>query len=303
MEQKSFSFYHFNKETEASNYKKTDDPILFFMYEDSAYCSEAPRFHSHSYTEIFYIVEGEGTMLYEYQKIPFVANDIFIVPKNIKHSEIVKTPTIKYMVIAVDNNYPFFETKKQITDLQLKYSFETQDNDVFRLYKNIKKELSNRLPFMEHYVNSMINQVFIELLRVFPYNDEKTSATVNIQVVHDYIIEHCQENLTLKELANLIYTSPNTMGKIFKQVYGITPIQFLVVARIEKAKKLLKNTYETIAHIAISCGFSSPAYFSYVFINQTGQSPKDYRNENYFSHEQIEEKRKKEDKKKIKKNR
>ena len=63
----------------------------------------------------------------------------------------------------------------------------------------------------------------------------------------------------------------------FKQAYRVTPIEYLILKRIEVSKGLLISTnhsMETIAHIV---GFNSQSYFNQVFRKKVGFTPSQFR--------------------------
>ena len=68
----------------------------------------------------------------------------------------------------------------------------------------------------------------------------------------------------------------NYYRKIFKEETGVTPVEYLLDIRIEKAKDLLLHNF-AVNEVANKVGFPDPYYFSKVFKKKTGISPKDYK--------------------------
>lgn len=83
----------------------------------------------------------------------------------------------------------------------------------------------------------------------------------------------------LNEQMRDIGVSQNHMSAIFKQHYGMTPVQYLGKVRLEHACDLLCNSNEQIAFIAFDVGFDSLAAFYRFFKKNTGTSPAAYRKE------------------------
>ena len=65
--------------------------------------------------------------------------------------------------------------------------------------------------------------------------------------------------------------------RTFKQTYGITPNQFIINKRLEKAMHLLESTNLPIKDIAVSTGFANSYYFSRTFRMKTTITPSEYR--------------------------
>lgn len=92
-----------------------------------------------------------------------------------------------------------------------------------------------------------------------------------------YINSHLCDSLTLTTIANHLFVSPFYLQKIFKEATGISPSQYLVIKRMEKAKALLVHSKLTITQIAFEVGFKNSAHFSSVFKKRTLLSPSAYR--------------------------
>ncbi len=64
---------------------------------------------------------------------------------------------------------------------------------------------------------------------------------------------------------------------LFKKALAVTPYQYLLTQRIERAKQLLKQTEQPIMDIALQCGFNSHSHLSKQFRQITGITPTAYR--------------------------
>ncbi|MDQ2800225.1 MAG: helix-turn-helix transcriptional regulator [Armatimonadota bacterium] len=60
---------------------------------------------------------------------------------------------------------------------------------------------------------------------------------------------------------------------MFRQTYGVAPMQMLRDLRLQRARHLLESTDRTVASIAELCGFEDAAYFTRVFRRRMGLSP------------------------------
>jgi AraC family transcriptional regulator len=97
-----------------------------------------------------------------------------------------------------------------------------------------------------------------------------------VQVL-DYINEYLGQDIKLTDLAALVDMSQFHFSHRFKQAIGVSPYQYLLQQRVERAKKLLKQTERSIMDIALECGFSSYSHLSKQFRQLTGITPKAYR--------------------------
>ena len=105
---------------------------------------------------------------------------------------------------------------------------------------------------------------------VMPANQRK------LQPAMDYLIQNYTHPLTNDELSAQTEFSTSYFRKLFRDVYGVSPLEYLQNLRISKAKAILIGDYGSIGQIAESVGYNSVYHFSKMFRQYTGQSPTDY---------------------------
>ena len=91
--------------------------------------------------------------------------------------------------------------------------------------------------------------------------------------------QYDQESFSLSMAAEQIGMSPNYLSTIFSQNMQQTFIEYVTEKRIEKAKKLLRQTDKASGEIAREVGYKDPHYFSFVFRKLLGCTPREYRAE------------------------
>ena len=64
---------------------------------------------------------------------------------------------------------------------------------------------------------------------------------------------------------------------LFKQSIGMTPHQYVMQQRIERAKRLLQDSRFAISEVSLECGFANQSHFTRLFRKRTGMTPRDYR--------------------------
>lgn len=98
-----------------------------------------------------------------------------------------------------------------------------------------------------------------------------------IEAILNYIDNNFDKNLTISELAQKHDMDSKHFSYIFQKYVGISPKQFIVNYRINKAKKLLINSEYSINETALMVGYEDAFYFSRIFKKITGVSPTDFR--------------------------
>jgi AraC family transcriptional regulator len=98
-------------------------------------------------------------------------------------------------------------------------------------------------------------------------------APWQLRRVTDYLAAHLAEDVPLQTLSDLVKLSRSYFSRAFKISTGLAPHQWLLQARIGKAKQLLLDTDRPLAQIAIDVGFADQAHFTRTFRREAGESP------------------------------
>jgi transcriptional regulator GlxA family with amidase domain len=93
------------------------------------------------------------------------------------------------------------------------------------------------------------------------------------ELLHDALAE----KLTVEQLAREAALSPGQFNRTFKAVFGQTPQQARICARLEIAKRLLITDSMAVTDICAAAGFASLGTFSHVFTQRIGVSPSAFR--------------------------
>ncbi len=103
------------------------------------------------------------------------------------------------------------------------------------------------------------------------------SSNYSVGRVQQYIEQHYGENISVSNLADMVYVSESTLNRLFKKEFSLTPFEYLIETRVEKSKTMLRRKSVAITDIADRCGFSSNSHFTSCFKRIIGMSPSDYR--------------------------
>ncbi len=95
--------------------------------------------------------------------------------------------------------------------------------------------------------------------------------------VVDYIREHLTEKIGVEVLCQKACMSKSSFFRSFKEVFGLSPVEFIIRERISLAKRLLANPDISVSEVGYQVGFNNLHYFSRLFKLLEGISPKSYR--------------------------
>ncbi|MGL4621750.1 MAG: AraC family transcriptional regulator [Chroococcidiopsis sp.] len=161
--------------------------------------------------------------------------------------------------------------------------FGKQDLQLHQIAMLLLAELRSGAIMGRLYVESLTQALVIHLLRhysevthtITPQNRSLTG--IQLQQAIDYIYTHLDRDLSLVEIAKVINISPTYFANLFKQAMGISPHQYVIGQRVERAKVMLKKTDLAIADIALQVGFSSQSHLTQQFKRITGITPRQMR--------------------------
>ena len=114
------------------------------------------------------------------------------------------------------------------------------------------------------------------LTRTIDAVDESERNDSVVEKMKKFIRDHYAENITLTEIGAHVFLTPDYAAKIFRKETGGSLKQYLSDYRIEQAKKLLMSPDIQISNVANQVGFDNFSYFSTVFKQTAGLTPRDF---------------------------
>lgn len=146
------------------------------------------------------------------------------------------------------------------------------------LFKKATAESNLKGAGSEYLTNGILMQIIGYLFKESAIHKNDISKHKKVDRAVEYMISHSEDaELQISDLSPIAQMSEKSFRRIFKELYGKTPYEFLQKYRLEKAEILLVNTNRSISDIALSCGFSDVYGFSHCFKRHLGISPQGYR--------------------------
>lgn len=151
---------------------------------------------------------------------------------------------------------------------------EKQFADVF---EEILEETMEKRPHYEMLCISRLLQLFSRIQREAVQRDASSDRTRHsVARALQHMNRYCDSSLQLEDYAEMCCMSKYHFLRVFRQVTGLTPMEYRNRVRIDHAKELLKNSYFSVCEIAEALGYTSLSYFSAQFKKATGLSPTQY---------------------------
>ena len=227
-----------------------------------------------------YTVSGEGTLDYEGRTFKMREGDAMLL--HIPHNH-------RYY-LAPDSGYwrLLYFTIFGMENVRLMREAETSYGPVIHLDSDsplldhiyaVFAELKNsgiRSPFR---ASSMAYQFVMMLHECFFFDSTPGSPRDKafIRTVLDFCSKHLSDDINVDDIARAAGYSRYHFSRIFHQLYGMPPSQFLSELRLKSAVRILQMECCTIKETAARCGFKDESYFCKVFRKAHGVSPDAFR--------------------------
>ena len=217
------------------------------------------------------IIKYEGETIYKNHLGEYVsdASHLIILPKGASY-EWTCTKSGHYIILD-------FESDEEYNNL---ISLTIPDNeDILKIFRDLEKLRVARKPLWKIESIYLIYALILKALKLHNSTLSRPAPFVKrerIAPAFNYIINNFTKPISNEELAYLCQISTVYFRKLFFEVYGTSPINYINNLRIKKAKEMLRSDYSSITDIALSLGYNNIYEFSKAFKKHTGVSPKQY---------------------------
>lgn len=265
------------------------NPKVVFHYR--ARTMEPVMPHSHDFLSLHYVVSGQcryqlGDRVYTARK-----DDIIIINPGVLHGPVIDDPetdlnsTLFYL--GIDDLFIKGYPKDFVPINSAVISLHKYQQEIYNCYHEIvltQEKKESGWPLM---AKVLCQQFLVYVLKeLSPQNastiqDYFQLKTYDKQTIAQTITSYFQENymkkISVEEIARSSYLSTTYITKIYKEITGDTPINYLIGLRMEKALEILQEGHFSIQDVARKVGYDDPYYFSKLFKKRFGVSPSAYK--------------------------
>ncbi|MFC5471519.1 helix-turn-helix domain-containing protein [Cohnella suwonensis] len=148
------------------------------------------------------------------------------------------------------------------------------------LYKLLGIEMKD-LDILFHFetiedIKSWLRRRLFELSELLYLKKQKKNRKL-VEEIDQYVSRNLHHNITLRDAANHFSFSPNHLGHLFKDGTGMNFSDYVIQARLQRARELLRVPTVKIYEVAGQVGYKNLTYFSKQFRETFGMTPGDYR--------------------------
>ena len=219
-----------------------------------------------------YIISGNCTYAFS-DGTGFVANegDVIYLAHNAVYSMYINTGSYRFIFCDFEFD-SLYERKSGIYSGQKLTGIESVFTRLFHSHK--KSDITESVSLLYSIYSSVIGSCKEQ------YINKNTMG--RIDVVRSFMDKNLTDNsISVSEMAKMIGMSEGYFRKLFLKQFRIKPSQYIILRRIDNAKKLMQYPFMTIEECALQSGFSTVQYFGRVFKKNTGITPAQYRKKEY----------------------
>lgn len=292
--------------TEYRNYYLSPQFPVILLSGEHWKISDIPstRLHFHNCLEIGIVHSGSGILKFYDHSLHFKAGDVTVIPRNVSHTTYSAPGTQSHWsYLFLDPKELFYNflhsnwTYHDLSRYYLKgYKHILSENEyptIHSLVKHIIEELLEEKANYQLSVQGLLLAVYIDICRIQKTQSEsvKNSSKCNIPdnalllaPVLDYIEDNYTNPLHISQLSSLCHWSPTHFRRIFHDIIGTSPLDFINSKRILKSCNLLCTTQESVLNISEMVGFHSLSSYNRCFTKMMHMSPREYRKQNTHPH-------------------
>jgi len=242
--------------------------------------------------ELGFLHSGRGVVHLEDRVLPFEGPCLVIAPPNVPHAHTVEEGGVCcWNWIYVDPQAMLPHLNPRLSNMLSEYQRNMGGEDCVLSGKDhpeilavlglIVREMENTQVHYQSIVRDLFGTLFLLLLRSYS-GTVKNDQYINNQLrciapAISYIAENYMEEISIEKLARLCHVSTSHFRRLFKQMLGWSPLDYVQLVRIDRSCVLLYNCDYSVTEIGLQVGYPSPSSFNRQFRRIHGISPNQWR--------------------------
>ncbi len=264
-----------------------DFPIELY-YVDASHPRYEMPFHWHMECELIFVLQGSFALSVDEKAVTAQPGDVVFVPGGAVHGGTPKNCVYECIVFDMERLLQdSVICRQRLADVvgdncQIQTIFKA-GSDAARLLDRVFESMEKEMAGYEFLTTGLLWQfigLVIQQRLYLPISQETERGgrhSSQMKSVLRRIRQDYATPLTLEMLAQEAGMAPRYLCRVFRQITGRTPIDYLNYYRIECAAELLCSQNESITEVALSCGFNDPGYFARLFKRQKSVSASQWR--------------------------
>jgi AraC-like DNA-binding protein/mannose-6-phosphate isomerase-like protein (cupin superfamily) len=272
-----------------------DDPNFRLRVMRVPMHGSGPTPHAHEFEELVVILGGRGVHRIGDESYPIDAGEVFVVLRGMSHHypqvqglsliNVLYDPRRFRMpradLAALPGYHALFEVEPRIRQrehFQNRLKLPLQDlGQLLNIVAELERELTERPVGYRYMATAHFERIVGFLARAYTQTATPGARPVTqISEALAYLERHYTEPVTVEDVAEAVGTSPTSLHRMFREIVGRPPIDYLIHLRIEKAAQLLRRGGMRVGEVSGAVGFNDSNYFARQFRSVTGRTPREY---------------------------
>lgn len=289
-----FTTYHLRVDTFISSRKSP-----FSVIEVPPGGHPERQFCDHDFSELVLITAGAARHLVEHESYPVARGDILCLHPGFFHAyENAESMSLINVIFDLRHlEYPAFDCRRSRlfnrifpvdsarlnAAMLVKPILHADDGLLDTLIggaHELEQELRDRRPGSYFCSMALFFGLIARLLRCRTAADEEDDIPERFRDLRDFLHANCAEPLNVEQLALRSGMSKRSFYRHFREAFGLSPVEYLLALRLERATELLSRSELGIAEAAQAAGFDDQNYFGRQFRRRFGISPREFRRRN-----------------------
>ncbi len=249
---------------------------------------QSSTYHWHKEYEMLGVLEGELTLCLNTGNIVLKKGDLYFLNPGVVHC-LMHESMEENLVMVLQLKPELFREKEDEERTVHFYLDSTDELESKELVKKFFRQMAeiifdtmseepNAIFLARAHIYTFVSDLFHEVIYDEHYSGQTSDEDMNLtRQIIKYLELHLSEGDVLDACCLAFGFARKTMDRIMKKTVGKTTKDVLEQLRVEQAKLLLKNSSYNMNLILDTCGFGSEKTFYRVFRQNTGYTPKEFR--------------------------
>ena len=252
--------------------------------------------HRHTFFELVYILKGTATHWLEESCTALQAGDYFIIDPGTKHCyrdtkelELINCLFLPEYIDRALADCPSLSSL--LANQVLRFGvpvdlhaadkiFHDRDGTVGKLIRQMEQEYTARSVGYMELLRCNLTHIPVYAVRAYEQAEQSRIRHSVTAAIVEYLQQHYAQPLSLDSISRQFGYTPQYLSSLFHRDMGMTLQAFLQRLRVEEACRLISSRKLSTTALAQAVGYSDAKYFSKIFRQHKGMSPREYRAEN-----------------------
>ncbi len=258
--------------------------------------------HDHEFSEIAIVTSGSAIHCIGNETFPLKPGDVLIIHPGYGHAY-DQAEDMAMTNIIYDAGMPLPALESCGLPLMLKLfpakfpagpetlapAVRIADEDIEPIYE-LTRKLDYEVRHLRPGKQVLILAIFMEIIVYLGRCDKSVSPVKKfnfaLNEVINYMDRHYAEKITTADLTRAAKMSERNLFRHFRNVFSVSPNEYLRHIRVQRATEMLLNSDKQISKIALECGFCDSNHFCKIFTKMVGHTPNKFRQENSLRSDQ-----------------